>query len=73
MKPTRYMQFTKMSSKANYLLSTTPEALNLSTTMSDEHKLDVQNEMQLAQDMEDDVLLEDSLIGNKVLHGGNKL
>ena len=64
------MEFAKMSSKVHCLLATIPEALNVNATMSDEHKADVENEMQIVQDVEDDVLLEDSLLGNKVFHGG---
>ena len=71
-KLTQCMPFTKMSSKVNYLLATMPEVLNLSTTMLDEHEFDLKNQMQLAQDIEDGVLLEDSLLGNKGLHRGKQ-
>ena len=64
------MKFTKMSSKVHHLLSSMLESFNVSIKASEDYRLDLENEIQLAQDMEDNTLLQDKLFGNEVLHGG---
>ena len=63
------MKFTKMSSKVHCLLSSIPESFNVSINMSEDYRVDLQNETPLAQDMEDNTLLQDTLLSNNVLHG----
>ena len=55
------MRFSKESIKVNYFIAT--GGFNMKVYMSDEYKLDVRNEMQINQDIEDNTLLEDSLLG----------
>ena len=63
------MKFTKVSSKVHCLLSSTPDRFNVSTNTSEDYRAGFQNEKQLAQEMEDNTLLQDALVSNNVLHG----
>ena len=38
--------------------------------MNIEYETSVKNELQLMQDLEDDILLQDCLLGNKIIYGG---
>ena len=38
--------------------------------MNIEYETSVKNELQLIQDLEDDILLQDCLLGNKIIYGG---
>ena len=64
------MVFTSMSSKVNYIIATVADGLNASATLPEAYREDVKNEISTAEDMEDNTILQDTLLGNKVLHGG---
>ena len=56
--------------KVNYVISTVADGFNVCNNLSEESRIDVRNEINLAQDMEDNKLLEESLLSNKALCGG---
>ena len=64
------MKFAKKSSKINYMLRTVAESLNFSVKLNQNYKEEIKSELNLLNELENQNLLEDTLLGNKTLHGG---
>ena len=67
------MQFAKKSSKVNYLLSTVSESLNLTVKMDPNFKEDIRRELNMLTNLENNDLLADSALGNKLIYGGQTM
>ena len=63
-------KFAKKSSKINYMLSTVAEILNLSIKLNQNYREEIKIELNLLNELENQNLLEDALLGNKTLCGG---
>jgi len=66
------LAFAKTKCKKNYVANYVCKYTNAKVRLSGECKDSVQKEIQIMQDLEDDLLLIDSLLGNRLLHGGKK-
>ena len=60
------MVFAKISTKVNCIASTVGDGFNICNNLPEESRIGIRNEIDLAQGMEDNTLLKDSLFGNKV-------
>ena len=64
------MKFAKKSSKVNYMITTVAESLNNTLRMNDNFKDEIRNELVFLSELENQNLLEDSILGNKIIYGG---
>ena len=61
------MKFAKKSSKINYMLRTVAESLNFSVKLNQNYKEEIKSELNSLNELENQNMLEDALLGNKVL------
>ena len=64
------MKFAQKSSKINCMISTVAESLNCTVKLNQNHKEEIKSELNLLSELENQNLLEDSLLGKKTLCGG---
>jgi len=64
------MTFASKSSKVNYIISTVAESMNMVVKLNPNSKEEIEREFVLFSELEDQNLLEDSILGNKLLYGG---
>ena len=64
------INFAKKSSKVNYMLSTIVKSLNITARLNQDFKDKMKRELQLLNKIENQNLLEDLIIENKVIYGG---
>ena len=64
------MKFAKKASKLNYMLSALAKSLNFSVKLNQKFKEEIKSELNLLNELENQNLLADALLGNKMLCGG---
>ena len=64
------IKFTKKSSKISYMLSAVAESLNCTVKLNQNYKEDTKSELSPSNEIENQNLLEDTLLGNRTLCGG---
>ena len=64
------MKFAKNLSKINYMISTVSESLNTTIKIDKNYKEEIKRELLLLSELEYQNLLQDSILGNKVIYGG---
>ena len=67
------MKFARKSSKTNYMITAVAESLNMKVRLNPNAKEEIQREFVLLSDLENQNLLEDSILGNKLLYGGETI
>ena len=64
------MKFAKKSSMINYMISVVSESLNSSVKLNENYKEEIKRKLMLLSELENQNVMEDSIIGNKIMCGG---
>ena len=64
------MKFAEKSSKVNFMLRMASESVNICDNMSKDFVNEIKNELSLVEALECQNVLEDSILGNKILYFG---
>ena len=66
----RKIKFAKHSLKINYIISTVSQSLNTTVKIDKNYKEEIKRELLLLSELENQNLLQDSILGNKIIYSG---